>query len=154
MSEKFSRIISIVLYSLVGISTIIGIYYYAYGASSDFDGMESEIIYAGAPVTDLIMNWNYLLLVLATIIAIVFSVVGMVKNPKAAKSALIGIVALAIVFAVSYALGSDEMTDKYKGLISGPEASKRVSMGLIAFYILAIGAIVATIFSGVSKLFK
>jgi hypothetical protein len=137
MSEGLSKALNIVLYVLLGVSALLGILFYTDSVSSE------TVIY-----------WCYLLFALGAITAIVFPIINMAKNPSGAKSALIGVGALVFVFVIPYAVGGDEMTPKYEKFIDGPEASKRVSMGLIAFYILAIGAIVATIFSGVSKLFK
>lgn len=137
MSEGLSKILSIVMYSLLGISALLGI-----------------LFYAGAAGAEVLIYWCYFLFFVGTAAAIIFPIIQMAKNPKGAKSALIGVVAMLVVFGISYVLAGDEMSDKYKDFISTPEASKRVSAGLISFYILAIGAIGATIFTGVSKIFK
>lgn len=137
MSEGLSKTLSIVLYVLLGISALLGV-----------------LFYAGAASTEVVIYWCYALFGIATLAAIVFPIIGMAKNPAGAKSALIGVGALALVFIISYVLGGDEMTPKYEEFISGPEASKQVSMGLITFYILAVVAVGVTVFSGVSKLFK
>lgn len=137
MSESMSKALSIVLYVLLGVSALLGILFY-----TDAVGAET-VIY-----------WCYALFFLGAVSAIVFPIINMAKNPSAAKSALIGVGALVLVFVIAYIFAGDEMTTKYAKFIDGPEASKRVSTGLIAFYILAIGAIVATIYSGISKLFK
>ena len=78
----------------------------------------------------------------------------MAGNPKKAKSSVIGLVAILAVFGIAYAIGSDEILPEYDGFISDPSASKNVSMGLIAFYILGAGAIAAAVFAEVSKAFK
>ena len=137
MSEGLTKILSITLYVLMGISALLGVLFYAGTVS------EEALIY-----------WCYTLFILSAVAAIIFPIINIAKNPAGGKSALIGFVALIVVFGVSYALAGDEMTDKYAKFISGPEASKRVSTGLISLYILAIGAIGVTIFSGFSKLFK
>ena len=137
MSEGLSKILNIVLYALLGISALLGV-----------------LFYSGSIESDTIIYWCYALFALGAATAIIFPIITMIKNPKGAKSALIGVLALVVVFVVSYALAGDEMLDKYYDFISGPEASKRVGTGLIAFYILAIGAIIATVYSGISKLFK
>lgn len=137
MSEGLSKILTIVLYVLMGISTLLGI-----------------LFYAGSVDSEILIYWCYALFALGAVAAIVFPIIQMAKNPKGAKSALIGVVALLAVFGISYALGGDEMKDSYLEFISGPEASKRVSAGLISFYILAVAAIVVTVYSGVSKMFK
>lgn len=137
MSEGLSKVLNIVLYVLLGISALLGVLFYS-------DSIDSETL----------MYWCYVLFAIGTASAIIFPIISMVKHPKAAKSALIGVLALVLVFVVAYMLAGDEMTDKYYDFLSGPEASRRVGTGLIAFYILAIGAIGVTIFSGISKLFK
>jgi len=137
MSQGLSKTLSIVLYVLLGVSALLGV-----------------LFYTGSVDTEILITWCYLLMGLATAAAIIFPILGMAKNPGGAKSALIGVGALLLVFAISYALADDTMTPKYAKFISGPEASKQVSMGLIAFYILAVGAIVTVVVSGLSKLFK
>jgi hypothetical protein len=137
MSEGLSKILNIVLYVLLGISALLGV-----------------LFYAGSVDSETLIAWCYILFGISAVAAIVFPIITMAKNPAGAKSALLGVVALIIVFVIAYALAGDEMLPKYKGFIEGPEASKRVGAGLIAFYILAVGAIVATVYSGVSKLFK
>lgn len=137
MSEGLSKALNIVLYVLLGVSALLGV-----------------LFFAGTVDSETMIYWCYTLFVLGALTAIVFPIINMAKNPGGAKSALIGVGALVLVFVIAYALGGDEMTPKYEKFIDGPEASKRVSMGLIAFYILAIGAIAATVYSGISKLFK
>lgn len=137
MSQGLSKSLSIVLYVLLGISALLGI-----------------LFYAGSVGAEVIIYWCYALFGLASIAAIVFPILAMAKNPAGAKSALIGVLALLAIFGISYVLAGDEMLPKYADFISGPAASKQVGMGLIAFYILAIGAIGVTVFSGVTKLFK
>ena len=137
MSEGLSKILTIVLYSLMGISTLLGV-----------------LFYAGSIDSEILIYWCYALFFLGALAAIVFPIMQMAKNPKGAKSALIGVGALAVVFGISYALGGDEMKDGYLEFISGPGESKMVSAGLISFYILAVAAIVTTVYSGVSKMFK
>ena len=137
MSEGLSKTLNILLYVLLGASALLGVLFYADSVSAD-----------------IVIYWCYALFALGAIAAIVFPLITMVKNPKGAKSALIGVGALVLIFVVSYALADDTMTDKYAKFISSPEASKRVSMGLIAFYILAVGAILSIAISSVTKLFK
>lgn len=137
MSEGLSKKLSIVLYSLMGISTLLGVLFYA-------DSIGAEVL----------IYWCYFLFAIGAIFAVFFPIMEMAKNPNGAKSALIGVGALLVVFGISYALGGDEMPDKYAGFISGPGESKMVSAGLISFYILAVAAIVTTVYSGVSKMFK
>lgn len=106
-------------------------------------------------MADLITNYGilvaYLLFGVAVLGAIGFPVLDVIKNPKGAKGALIGIGIIVVVFGLSYALGSEENPSKIE--ISGGTA-KLVDTGLYSFYILSFVAIAATIYSEVSKIFK
>ena len=106
-------------------------------------------------MADFITNYGiivaYLLLAVAVIGAIGFPILEIVKNPKGAKGALIGIGIIVAVFGISYVMGSEENLSKIE--ITGGTA-RLVDTGLYAFYILAFAAIAATIYSEVSKIFK
>lgn len=137
MSTSLTKILSITLYSIIGISTLLGILFYS-------DAISESVL----------MYWCYLLLAVAALAAIVFPIIGMTQNPKGAKSALIGLGAMILVFVLAYVLAGDEIVPAYEGFIDSPAQSKMVSAGLIAFYILAIGAILATIYSSISRVTK
>lgn len=137
MSEGLSKILSIVLYVLLGVSALLGI-----------------LFYVGSIDSNLIIYWCYALLFIGAAAAIVLPLINLGKNPKGAKTAVIGLVALFVVFLVAYMLAGDEMLPKYEAFIDGPEDSRLVGMGLIAFYILAFGAIGTVAFSSISKLIK
>ncbi|HEY9886584.1 MAG TPA: hypothetical protein V6C96_04910, partial [Vampirovibrionales bacterium] len=103
MSEGLSKKLNILLYVLLGASAILGVLFYADSVSAD-----------------VVIYWCYALFALGTIAAIVFPLITMVKNPKGAKSALIGVGALVLIFVISYALADDTMTAKYAKFISSP----------------------------------
>lgn len=84
-----------------------------------------------------------------------FSVANIAKNPGGAKSALIGIAGLALVFIITYVAsdGSDATTIfADEGITEG--TSKTVGMGLTTFYVLTAVAIVAILYVEVSRLFS
>jgi hypothetical protein len=93
----------------------------------------------------------YLLLAVAVVTAIGFPMLDVIKNPKGAKGALIGIGLIVVIFGISFAMGSEENPSKIE--ISGGTA-KLVDTGLFAFYILSIVAVLATIYAEVSKIVK
>lgn len=137
MSAGLNKILKFVQLGLLGLSAILGVVFLTGGISED-----------------VIIYWCYILLVIAALAALGFSLANMAGNPKKAKSSVIGLVALLVVFGIAYAAGSDEILPQYEGFISDPSASKNVSMGLIAFYILGAGAIAAAVFAEVSRAFK
>ena len=137
MSKGLSKILNIVLYVLLGVSALLGVLFYLESISAD-----------------LIIYWCYTLFGLGAAAAIILPIINLGKNPAGAKGALIGLIALVLVFVISYMIAGDEMLPKYEAFIDGPEDSRKVGMGLIAFYILALGAIGAVVYSSISKMIK
>lgn len=137
MGNSISKIISILLYVLMGIGALLGV-----------------LFYSGVVTETALMYYCYILLTIAILAAVVFAVVGLVSNPKGARGALIGIVALVIVIGIAYAVAGDEMLPKYEAFIDSPSESKWISAGLISFYILGGLAILATVFSSINRVIK
>ena len=135
MDNKLYRII---LIALLGLSAVL-----------------SVLFFVGAVSEGLLITWCYILFGIAAISAIVFPILNMVQNPKGAKNALIGVVALVVVFGLGYALaGSEEFFTHDGNLLADAATSKKSEAGLIAFYIMGAAAIGAVIFAEVSKMLK
>src|SRR5690606_13802204 len=133
-----NKLFSIILYVLLGLSAVLSVLFFM------------DIVSEG-----MLINWCYILLGIATLTAIVFPIMTMAQNPKNAKNALIGIVGLAVVFAIGYAMaGNEEVFDASAKLLADESTSQLSEAGLNAFYILGVGAIGVIIFSEVSKIFK
>lgn len=135
MDNKLYRII---LIALLGLSAVL-----------------SVLFFVGAVSEGLLITWCYILFGIAALAAIVFPILNMVQNPKGAKNALIGVVALVVVFGLGYALaGSEEFFTHDGNLLADAATSKKSEAGLIAFYIMGAAAIGAVIFAEVSKMLK
>lgn len=133
-----NKLFSIILIALLGLSALLSVLFFA--------GVVSE---------GLLITWCYVLLGLAAVTAIVFPVVTMAKNPKGAKSALIGVVALVVVFGLGYVMaGSEEFHTLDGNLLADSATSKKSEAGLIAFYIMGAAAIGAVVYAEVSKMLK
>lgn len=94
---------------------------------------------------------SYILLAVAVAAAVIFPIIELARNPKNAKSALIGVGALVVVIGISYALGSG---DNPSNMEITEETARQIDTGLFAFYILAVLAIGSMVYSEVAKLFK
>lgn len=93
--------------------------------------------------------------IIAALAAIVFSILNLFKDMKKAKNALIGIVALILVFGISYAVSSGADYTQYKEDFNVTEGlSRMVSTGLTAFFIFFLGAVASILVAEVSKAFK
>ncbi len=142
-NKNLFRIISA---SLLGLSVIVSVYFFL----TDFENAESL-----ATATGVFITLCYIFLGIAAVTAIVFPIITIAQNPKGAKNALIGVVAVAVVFAIGYAMSSGVETKNATGkLLATASEAKMSETGLIAFYIMAAGAIGSVIFAEVSKMFK
>ena len=133
-----NKLFSIILSALLGLSALLSLLF-AFDAVSE----------------GLLITWCYILLGIASITAIVFPIITMATNPKGAKNALIGVIALVVISGLGYAMAGNEVHIDYEGILLADEGTSKLSeAALIAFYILGAGAIGSIIFAEVSKMFK
>lgn len=97
---------------------------------------------------------TYLLIVVATLSAIVFPIIALAGDMKKAKRALYGIGAVAVVFFLSYAVSDGTVLDAYVKYNVTESVSKLVGAVLIMTYILGIAAIVSAIAGEILKATK
>lgn len=102
---------------------------------------------------DTTMFFTYILLGLATLAAVIGSVVGVLSKPGSLKNSLIGIVSLVVITAAGYGLASDEILSYYPDTVSALEV-KLSGAGLYMLYILFIGAVASILFSSVFSLIR
>tara|TARA_B100000674_G_scaffold44090_1_gene30512 strand:+ start:31475 stop:31882 length:408 start_codon:yes stop_codon:yes gene_type:complete len=134
---KDSIVFKIIMYVLIGISVVF-----------------SALFFMESIDESLFLNWSYILLGIATVAAIVFPIINIVQNPKKAKMVIAGIVGLAVVFGISYAMASGQEIKLGEDNIISASTVKMVDAGLIMTYILGGLSVAAAIFDGVSKMFK
>ena len=83
------------------------------------------------------------ILLITTVVAVVFSLWNLVRQPKLLKKTLVSLAALAVLLLISYMMASDEATTNMSGnIIKDGEAgstSKWVSTGI--WYSMILGAI-------------
>ena len=111
-------------------------------------------------MSDFLINtglWlTYIMVAGGALAAIAFPVIFLTKNPEKAKGSLKAIGGLIVIVFLSYILASGEIME-FPGSekFSMTESStKRVGMGLIAFYFLALGAVAAVLYAELGNLFK
>ena len=111
-------------------------------------------------MSDFLINaglWlTYIMVAGGAFAAIAFPMMFLAKNPEKAKGALKGIGGLIAIVVISYVLASGNImefpgSEKF-GMTKS--STKRVGMGLIAFYFLALGAVAAVLYAELGKLFK
>ena len=97
------------------------------------------------------INITYLLVGSALIMIGIYSLKGLFTKSKANKKSLYTLLALILVFGISYILASPEVLDSYKKYKITNGVSKQVGMGIITFYILFVGTFIAMIYSEFSN---
>ena len=138
MSDTLSKVVQWFLYIMLGISALFGVLFYA-----DVIG------------ENLLLTWGYILLgvtVLATLIA-AFS--NILLKPKGSLKVLFILAVMVIVAIVSYVFSTNEFTSAQLEKMQITETTSRiVGAGLLFTYFLAAVAILAIIYSAVSRIFK
>ena len=94
-------------------------------------------------ITNLLIPLSYLLIGAAAILAIVFPILKIAKDPSGAKSALMGLGILAAISLLGYlfASGNVILNSGETEVIAEGGLSRRVGAGIIIFYFCFIGAI-------------
>ena len=94
------------------------------------------------------VSFTIMMLYLTAGIAILFSVINLVKHPAALKKAVISLVVLGVLFGISYAMASDaEVTGPNNSFIEGGEAGATPKMvGTLIKYTYILGIVgIATV---------
>jgi peptidoglycan/LPS O-acetylase OafA/YrhL len=142
-----SKVLRIILIILLAVSAILGILFYAGGEDI-----------SGQPVyTNTFIVWAYILAGIAVLFAIIFPVMQMLKNPKAAVKSLLGLLVVAVIVFVAYAVSSGEklgITNPELMQYDVPGTLKYAGTLLNSVYFLAGLAILSMIYAEVSKMFK
>ena len=133
------KIYQIILFSLLGISAILYLLFALSGG---------EIVSHG-----ILIGWSYIMGIVAAAAAVIFAVLQMAKDFQKAKTSLIGVGVLVIIFILGYSLASDESIKAGQQVIEG-STSRFSEAGLITFYVMIVLAVVSIIYSEVSKAFK
>ena len=106
---------------------------------------------------EILINWGiiltYIMVAFAAFAAIGFGIKQMIQKTNNAKKTLYTIGGLFIIIILSYITASDEVLGSYEKYEITASTAKKVGMGLTTFYILAISAIGAVLYSELSKVF-
>ncbi|MFP4366884.1 MAG: hypothetical protein ACLFQA_07300 [Bacteroidales bacterium] len=151
MSTLLTRIITILLYVLMGISVALMLFFY-FGAEvpGTADTPMSEPV-----VTETILLWAGILVGLAAFSAIIFPAVRMIMNPKNAKKTLIGLVAIAVIVFVAWQFASDEVLQlATEHPDNVPNVLKMAGAQLGTMYILLAIAVLSIFYTEIRNLFK
>ncbi len=143
-----NKLVRIIYILLLAISCVFTLLFYAGG--TEVDGL--------TPIfTSEFLVWGYILAALGVVVALIFPIFQMIKNPKGAKMSLFAVIALVVIFAVSYLFAPGtpvHFTGAGMDKFNVPSLLKNVDTGIIATYIFLGIAFITMIYTEVIKIFR
>ena len=94
------------------------------------------------------------ILILTVVIVLIYTILNLLKNPKALKKALFTLVALGILFAIAYMMADGGEVVTKAGTLKAGGTSKLISASMIFSFILGAIAFLGFIFDSVRNLIK
>ncbi len=152
MDTNLNKILNITLIVIMAITGVITFMFFYAGPTPESAGsLYPEPIY-----TDVLLNWSYLLFGLAVVLALVFAIIAVIKNPKNAVSTLIVLAAFGLVILVSYLMADDTLLNLpgYTGPDNTPAMLKFADTILYTTYILFVVALLVAFGSVAFRLFR
>ncbi|TSA38309.1 MAG: hypothetical protein D4R64_03295 [Porphyromonadaceae bacterium] len=140
----------------MGISVVLTfIFYLNIGNVNSNDLLPKRIADMG-PTLDYLLFWAYLLSVLAVLFAIGFPAIQIFSNPKGGLKPLLAVVGIGVLMFIAYQLGDDTIMNiaGYSGPDNVPSHLKMTDMAIFSMYAMTAGAVIALLYSEISKLFK
>ncbi len=142
MIDKLSKYLSWLLYALMAVSVVLAAIFY-------FSGIEET------QLVSILMRWAYVLLIATALIAIISPIFGFIMQPTNAVKLLISLGIVAVIAILAFSLAGNTFSDaRLQALEITAETSKQVGFGILFTYITGAMAILAILFSSVSKFFK
>lgn len=105
---------------------------------------------------NVMLIYTYIIFALALLIAIIFPVINIISNPKGAMRSLIGLIAMIVIFLVSYLLASDTPVPNpaENGFFDDPVTLKLTDVGLYAGYAMFAIVIVVILWGEIRSAIK
>lgn len=96
----------------------------------------------------------YALLFVAVAAAIIFPLINSLSNPSGLIKTGIGLAVIVVLFGISYAMSDSEITRSALAAGLSESSVKLIGAGLIMLYIVFVLAVLALIYSEISKALK
>ncbi|MDZ7742239.1 MAG: hypothetical protein U5Q03_10915 [Bacteroidota bacterium] len=139
MTNTINRILQIGLWVLLAVSVVLFIIFYVNGES----------------MSDSVLTWAQILLLITIGLLIIFPVIHFIKNPKSALKFLLVVVIFGVLFLVSYLFSQGNTNaDIYQVENVTSNLSRLIGAGLIMVYILAGLALLSIVVSAIVNAFK
>ena len=137
MNNKFSKILTLV----AGLIGLIAFYFFIRIVMVGDDIIETDADVQASIVSPFI-NFAKFVLIATGVIAVVFSILNLVKHPQVLKRTLLGVAALVVILVIAYSVSSDAAVLDVSGRVledgEAGSVSKWVSTGINFSAILGV----------------
>ena len=137
MNKKFSKILTLV----AGLIGLIAFYFFIRIVMVGDDIIETDA-YVQASIVSPFINFAKFVLIATGVIAVVFSILNLVKHPQVLKRTLLGVAALVVILVIAYSVSSDAAVLDVSGRVledgEAGSVSKWVSTGINFSAILGV----------------
>ena len=137
MNQKFSKILTLV----AGLIGLIAFYFFIRIVMVGDDIIETDADVQASIVSPFI-NFAKFVLIATGVIAVVFSILNLVKHPQVLKRTLLGVAALVVILVIAYSVSSDAAVLDVSGRVledgEAGSVSKWVSTGINFSAILGV----------------
>lgn len=147
---NFHKIVKIV----TGILGVLGIVFLFMVIGSGDEEVKAAAAMGDYSKISPLITLSQVILGIAIIATLVFSLLGLFSDKEKLKKALFSIVGLLVVLGAAYATSEGAETPMKDGEVLSAAGSRMVGTGIRMFYFLAIIAIGSMLFAGVKKLIK
>jgi len=157
MNKGVAKTIGQVFYwLLLAVSILVIVLFYVKNGGINPDDPWHKQISEFGSILNVYLIWAYILVGLAVFFTVVFPLGNMIVNPKSGLKTLASLAVLAVLLFVGYSLADDTILQLpgYDGSDNIPERLKLAGMGIYMMYFTLAGAILAMVYSSISKLFK
>jgi len=135
MTEKILKIVTIVMFAI----TVVILGFFIFG------GEVPDQLYTTPVYTASLLNWAYILFIIAVVAAVIFPIIRLFTRPKQAMKSFVGLAALVIVVLIAYAMadGTPLNIIGYTGTDNVPSRLIFSDTIIYTMYILFGAAIIA-----------
>ena len=134
---------------------LIALFYVKNGDVNPDDPFAKQMTDFGG-ILNIFIYWSYILIGLAVFFTLIFPIGNMIVNPKSGLKTLISLVIVGGLLFVGYQLASDTVMEipGYTGKDNIPQTLQLTGMGIYMMYFMLGSALLAMVFSTISKIFK
>jgi hypothetical protein len=152
MSEKINKLATILLWVLMGLTVVFAIFYYMGRVVPGTEGTR----YEEPKITNSFIFYAYILFGLTVLVTIFFGLTNLIQNPKGLRVFIVALVAVAVLIGIAALMADNTVLNlpNYKGNDNVPSTLFWTDVGLFVAYFLLILAVLAIVYSMISKYFK